>query len=61
MVSPRGQQILADSNAMEYAVATGAPSHPSLKPLGELDPPFVNLSNLNAPLVIQLMQQAGLL
>ena len=61
MVSPQGQQILADSNAMEYAVATGSPSHPSLKPLSELDPPFVNLSNLNAPLVIQLMQQAGLL
>ncbi len=47
--------------AMEYAIAIGAPSHPSLKPLSELDPPTVNLSNLNAPLVIQLMQQAGLL
>jgi len=61
IVSQQGQQLLADSNAMEYAIATGSPSHPSLKPLSELDPPFVNLSNLNAPLVIQLMQQAGLL
>jgi iron(III) transport system substrate-binding protein len=61
MVSKAGQQILADSNAMEYAVASGSPSHPSLKPLSELDPPMVDLSKLNAPLVIQLMQQAGLL
>jgi iron(III) transport system substrate-binding protein len=61
MVSKQGQQLLADSNAMEYAVASGSPSHPSMKPLSELDPPVVNLSNLNAPLVIQLMQQAGLL
>jgi iron(III) transport system substrate-binding protein len=60
MVSPQGQQLLAESSK-EYAVAIGAPSHPSLKPLSELDPPAVDLSNLNAPLVIQLMQQAGLL
>jgi iron(III) transport system substrate-binding protein len=61
MVSQQGQQLIADSGALEYAVAYGAPSHPSLKPLSELDPPLVNLSTLNAPLVIQLMQQAGLL
>jgi iron(III) transport system substrate-binding protein len=61
MVSQQGQQIIADSRAMEYAVAFGTPSHPSLKPLDELDPPIVNLSSLNAPLVIQLMQRAGLL
>ena len=60
IVSQQGQQLLAESSK-EYAVAIGAPSHPSLKPLSELDPPTVNLSNLNAPLVIQLMQQAGLL
>jgi iron(III) transport system substrate-binding protein len=60
MVSSRGQQLLAESSK-EYAVATGAPSDPMLKPLSELDPPTVNLSRLNAPLVIQLMQQAGLL
>jgi iron(III) transport system substrate-binding protein len=60
MVSQQGQQLLAESSK-EYAVAIGAPSHPSLKPLSELDPPTVNLSNLNAPLVIQLLQQAGLL
>ncbi len=60
MVSQQGQQLLAESSK-EYAVATGALSHPSLRPLSELDPPTVDLSTLNAPLVIQLMQQAGLL
>jgi iron(III) transport system substrate-binding protein len=61
IVSPEGQQLLAESRALEYSVAIGAPSHPSLKPLSELDPPVVDLSKLNAPQVIQLMQQAGLL
>ena len=61
MTSKAGQQILADSNAMEYAVANDVASHPSLKPLSELDPPLVDLSKLNAPSVVQLMQKAGLL
>jgi len=61
MTSAAGQQMLADSNAMEYAVGIGLPSHPSLKPLSELDPPLVDLSKLNAPMVVQLMQKAGLL
>jgi iron(III) transport system substrate-binding protein len=61
MTSKAGQQILADSNAMEYAIASGVQSHPSLKPLSELDPPVVDLAKLNAPMVIELMQKAGLL
>ncbi|MCC7369920.1 MAG: extracellular solute-binding protein [Chloroflexi bacterium] len=61
MASTAGQKILSDSNALEYAVGLGSPSHPSLKPLSELDPPVVDLSQLNAPLVIELMQKAGLL
>lgn len=61
MVSKAGQKVLSDSNALEYAVGLGSASHPSLKPLSELDPPLVDLSQLNAPLVVQLMQKAGLL
>jgi iron(III) transport system substrate-binding protein len=61
MTSKAGQEVLSSSNAMEYAVASGVPSYPSLKPLSELDPPAVDLSTLNAPLVIDLMQKAGLL
>lgn len=56
-----GQQVLADSNALEYSIASGVSAHPSLKPLSELDPPTVDLSQLNAPLVIELMQKVGLL
>jgi len=61
MTSKAGQEVLASSNAREYSVASGVPAHPSLKPLSELDPPLVDLSKLNAPMVIDLMQRAGLL
>jgi iron(III) transport system substrate-binding protein len=57
----QGQQLLADSNFMEYAVGSNVPSHPKLKPLVDLDAPGVDLSQLNGPQVIELMQQAGLL
>ena len=61
MTSKQGQQILSDSNAMEYAIASETPANPKLKPLAELDPPDVDLSSLNGPQVINLMQKAGLL
>jgi iron(III) transport system substrate-binding protein len=61
IVSARGQQMLSDSKAMEYAIASGVAANPMLKPLSELDPPVVNLSTLNGPAVIDLMQKAGLL
>ncbi len=58
---PRGQQALADSNALEYPVGTGVAANPELKPLSELDPPAVDIGSLNGPQVIELMQEAGLL
>jgi iron(III) transport system substrate-binding protein len=61
MTSPRGQQMLSDSNAMEYSIASGVAPNPKLKPFAELDPPAVNLSTLNGPAVVDLMQKAGLL
>ena len=61
MTSKAGQQVLSDSKALEYSIASEVPSHPSLKPLSELDPPAVDISRLNAPMVIELMQKAGLL
>ncbi|MFN8523837.1 MAG: iron ABC transporter substrate-binding protein [Chloroflexota bacterium] len=60
ITSARGQQMLADSNAMEYAIASNVPN-PKLKPLGELDPPLIDISRLNGPKVIELMQRAGLI
>jgi iron(III) transport system substrate-binding protein len=56
-----GQKILADSGAMEYAVADGATNNPALKPLAELGQPDVDPAKLNGPRVIELMQRAGLL
>jgi len=61
MTSPRGQQLLSDSNAMEYSIASGVAPNPKLKPLSELDPPLVDLSTLNGPMVVDLMRKAGLL
>jgi iron(III) transport system substrate-binding protein len=58
---PEGQRILADSKALEYAVGNGASSNPKLKPLSELDPPSIEVSSLNGPLVVELMQKAALL
>jgi iron(III) transport system substrate-binding protein len=46
---------------MEYSIASEVPANPKLKPLAELDPPDVDLSSLNGPQVIDLMQKAGLL
>jgi iron(III) transport system substrate-binding protein len=61
LTSKNGQQVLADSNAMEYSISADVPTNPKLKPLSELSPPDVEISSLNGPKVIELMQQAGLL
>jgi iron(III) transport system substrate-binding protein len=56
-----GQDLLARSDAMEYAVGSGVSSNSALTPLTELDPPAVDPSSLNGPEVIELMTAAGLL
>jgi iron(III) transport system substrate-binding protein len=56
-----GQKILADSGAMEYAIANGASNNPALKPIAELGQPKVDPATLNGPRVVELMQRAGLL
>jgi len=61
MTGTAGQQILADSTALEYTVNGAVPANPQLKPLSELSPPNVDTAKLNGPEVIQLMQDAGLL
>ena len=59
--SPAGQRVLADSKALEYPIGNGATANKVLKPLGELSPPTVDVTTLNGPKVVELMQQAGLL
>jgi len=59
--SAAGQKVLADSKALEYPIGNGATANPVLKPLSELSPPTVDVTTLNGPKVVELMQQAGLL
>lgn len=61
LTGKNGQQILSDSKALEYSIASGVPANPALKPLDELDPPTIDIATLNGPKVVELMQQAGLL
>ncbi len=61
LTSKKGQQILSDSTAMEYSIASDVPANAKLKPLSELGAPKVDVSALNGPRVVALMQQTGLL
>jgi iron(III) transport system substrate-binding protein len=56
-----GQQALADSYALEYPLNQQVQLDPLVKPFDELEPPRIDLSALNGPQVIELMQDAGLL
>ena len=55
------QEKLADSSALEYAVGVGVDSAPALPPLDGLQAPPVDPGSLDAALVTELMQEAGLL
>jgi iron(III) transport system substrate-binding protein len=61
VTGPKGQQILASSDAMEYAVGRGVASDPALPPLESLEAPKIDPFTLNGPKVIELMTQAGIL
>lgn len=61
MTGENGQTILQKDTALEYTVNSAVPANPQLKPLSELSIPDVDISKLNGPEVIQLMQKAGLL
>ncbi|GAB3047712.1 iron ABC transporter substrate-binding protein [Intrasporangium mesophilum] len=56
-----GQQLLASSDAMEYAVGTGVASDPALPPLDSLQAPKIDPFTLNGPKVIELMTDSGIL
>lgn len=61
MTGKAGQQVLANTPALEYSLNPEVPTNPRLKPLRELSIPEVDIAKLNGPQVIDLMQQAGLL
>ena len=61
VTSKDGQQILASSDAKEYAVGAGVSSDPALPPLDSLGAPKIDPFTLNGPKVIDLMTKAGIL
>lgn len=61
LVSEKGQQAIADSYALEYPLNPKVSLDPSVKAFDELQPPKVDISKLNSPDVVKLMQDAGLL
>jgi iron(III) transport system substrate-binding protein len=56
-----GQQVIAASYALEYPLNPDVPLGRSVKGLNELEPPNVDVSDLNGPKVVELMQEAGFL
>ncbi|WP_332641718.1 iron ABC transporter substrate-binding protein [Aeromicrobium sp.] len=61
LASEEGQKALAASYALEYPLNPAVDLGRDVKPLSELDPPVVDLSTLNGPDVIAMLQDAGFL
>lgn len=61
LTSRKGQQVLAASNDLQYALHQGVASNPALRPLSQLSPPRVPLSSLDGPKVLAAFRQAGIL
>ncbi|MDN5893714.1 MAG: iron ABC transporter substrate-binding protein [Nocardioides sp.] len=61
LVDEAGQQALADSYALEYPLNPDVQLDSQVKPFSALEPPVVDVSALNGPKVIELMQDAGLI
>jgi len=61
LTSKEGQQVIAESYALEYTLNPLVALDRDVKPLSELQPPTVDVSDLNGPKVVSLMQGAGFL
>jgi iron(III) transport system substrate-binding protein len=61
LTSKEGQQVIADSYALEYTLNPQVDLGRGVKGLDDLDPPAVDVSDLNGPEVVKLMQEAGFL
>ena len=61
LTGTEAQQAMAESYALEYPLNPDASLNPDIKPFDELEPPQVDVANLNGPQVTELMTQAGLL
>ncbi|KAA1428392.1 iron ABC transporter substrate-binding protein [Nocardioides antri] len=61
LVGEEGQQILADSYALEYPLNPAVQLEKGVKPFSELQPPVVNVSDLDSEAVVDLMTEVGFL
>ncbi|MBM0125642.1 iron ABC transporter substrate-binding protein [Pimelobacter simplex] len=61
LVEKKGQQVLADSYALEYPLNPEVELDGVTKPFSELQPPQVNVSDLDAETVVDLMTEVGFL
>ncbi len=61
LVNETGQQALADSYALEYPLNPEVELEEPVKPFSELEPPQVDVSNLAAGTVVDLMTEVGFL
>ena len=61
LTSKEGQQVIADSYALEYTLNPDVDLGRDVKPLAQLEPPDVDVSELNGPKVVEMMQEAGFL
>ena len=61
VTSRKGQELLASTDAKEYAVGVGVASDPALPTLESLEAPKLDPFTLNGPKVITLMTEAGIL
>jgi iron(III) transport system substrate-binding protein len=61
LVGEQGQQILADSYALEYPLNPDVEFDRVTVPFSELEPPQVNVSDLDAERVVDLMTEVGFL
>ncbi|WGX96047.1 iron ABC transporter substrate-binding protein [Nocardioides sp. L-11A] len=61
LVNETGQQVLADSYALEYPLNPAVELEGVTKQFSELQPPQVNVSDLDAEAVVDLMTEVGFL
>ncbi|WP_408897978.1 iron ABC transporter substrate-binding protein [Nocardioides sp. R1-1] len=61
LVNEKGQQVLAESYALEYPLNPAVQLEGVTKPFSELQPPQVNVSDLDAEAVVDLMTEVGFL
>lgn len=61
LVNEKGQQVLADSYALEFPLNPDVQLAPPVKQFSELQPPEVNVSDLDAKAVVALMTDLGFL